>query len=260
MCAPPAADPELTAVDSNWDGRRHEKQTLLALEPPRTREAYSHRIYSRHLVDGTSNELHRRSTANAVAVDEAALLHRLTVERMSGCDLDTRTGQLALAEMVALTESNMRAFSTLERPLSETESNLRLPGMHIIALRDGSLQKQNVVAFTAYRLDFFRDDQPAAYLYELQLAEHARHARPSLGKALIAEVEEHAALAGCTQVLFSVDERNKAAVGFYDKGCGYERVSQRDETGEDGCVVSIVEYSKACSPEAYALRLDDKYN
>ena len=107
-----------------------------------------------------------------------------------------------------------------------------------------------LVAFAAYRLDFVRDEQPAAYLYELQLAESVRGVRPSLAKALIAEAEEQAALSGCNKLILSVAESNEHAIGFYDKGCGYERISQRDETANDGAVMRVFEYAKACSPEA----------
>lgn len=253
-----------------------------------------------------AEQQHRRSTANAVWVEEAARKHKLTVERMSGAYLNTTAGTASLDEMVELSVGNMRctpsiawrtacrhtalrllaaltssaldlspclsvhlslltkafrrsaarvaAFATQERPVSQTEHNFRRPTMHIIALRDQS--SKALVAFAAYRLDCWvvqgwDDDKPNAYLYELQLVESVRGATPSLGKALIAEVEEHAAYVGCRQLMFSVAESNENAIGFYDKGCGYESVSQRDETGNDGTIVSILEYAKVTTSPAY---------
>ena len=114
--------------------------------------------------------------------------------------------------------------------------------MWIIALRDRAFR--NIVAFAAYRLDFYREDEPIAYLYEIQLAESMRGAKPSIGKALIAEVEGRALHAGCKLVVLSVAEKNVKAIGFYSEGCGYEKFSQRDETDDDGSVVSILEYAK----------------
>ena len=102
--------------------------------------------------------------------------------------------------------------------------------------------KDKLIAFAAYRLNCNEGGTPVAYLYELQLGVEARGSNPSLGKALMAEVEQRARLSGSGRLQLSVHEKN-VAVGFYRRGCGYTQIGSREEedpTRPDGKVTLLV--------------------
>ena len=102
--------------------------------------------------------------------------------------------------------------------------------------------KDKLIAFAAYRLNCNEGGTPVAYLYELQLGVEARGSNPSLGKALMAEVEQRARLSGSGRLQLSVHEKN-VAVGFYQCGCGYTQIGSREEedpTRPDGKVTLLV--------------------
>ena len=106
MHAAPAADPEpMVRVDPNAYRRR---KILPSPWGDRTRDLYGSYAYFdvERSLDGISKQ-HRRSTSNAVAVEEAAIRHNLIVERWSGSDFDSKACEAALDEMVVLTERNM---------------------------------------------------------------------------------------------------------------------------------------------------------
>jgi ribosomal protein S18 acetylase RimI-like enzyme len=141
-----------------------------------------------------------------------------------------------IAEMVALTHTNMAEFST-PAALARTQADLEHRDMRVIEVRKGTM----MLAFAAFRLYCDEGGAPAAYLYELQLDVAARGSNPSLGKALIAEVEERAALSGSRTLQLSCAARNERACGFYTTACGYSKIGECLEEG-----VPILTFAKAC--------------
>ena len=113
---------------------------------------------------------------------------------------------------------------------------------HLVVRKEGKLG-----AFASYELMVNEGGKPVSYLYELQLDDSVRGGKPSLGKALIAEVEERAAESGSGRLQLSCAERNTAAVGFYTKGCGYEQIGSRMEQDDDGEKHRILVFEKVCA-------------
>jgi ribosomal protein S18 acetylase RimI-like enzyme len=173
------------------------------------------------------------STANAATVESAAASVSGSVERIPSGGLATRQ---QLDEMVQLTEDNMCAYSPPSL-LAETRRNLALHTMRGVMVREAG-EGGRLLAFAAYRLNVKEGGKAVAYLYELQLVTAARGSKPSVGKALLAEVEQRAARAGRSLQL-SVTALNVRAVGFYELGCGYERIDERTVEG-----VSVLTYEK----------------
>ena len=84
------------------------------------------------------------------------------------------------------------------------------------------------------------------FIYELQLGVDARGVKPSLGKALVAEGEKRARLSGSGCLRLKVAEHNTRAVGFYDRGCGYDKVGEDEEINDNGDKVKVLFYEKDC--------------
>ena len=74
----------------------------------------------------------------------------------------------------------------------------------------------------------------------------ARGVKPSLGKALVAEGEHRARLSGSGCLRLKVAEHNSRAVGFYDKGCGYDKIGEDVEKSDNGDEVKVLFYEKDC--------------
>ena len=76
----------------------------------------------------------------------------------------------------------------------------------------------------------------------------ARGSKPSLGKSLVAEGEQRARLSGSGRLRLLVAQNNTRAIGFYDKGCGFDKVSAYDETDDEagGKKVTHLIYEKNC--------------
>ena len=174
-------------------------------------------------------------------VEQAAAALGCVVRRVLGSE----AGERALAEMVVLTDSNMNEFSSA-RALAKTHGNLLNKATRIIEVREQGADA-TLVAFAAYRLNVDECSALTSYLYELQLDVAVRGAKPSLGKALIGEVEEHAGHAGSGYLHLSVTVANVKALGFYEH-LGYEPDDKLGERVEDG--VRMRTYAKNCARHA----------
>ena len=125
----------------------------------------------------------------------------------------------AIKEMVHLIKQTMGDLVD-NKVLKQKEGDIASGDMRIIAVR----VQNEMVAFAAYRLNDYEDSEHMAYLYELHVAEAYQGRTPSIGKALIDEVESKAALGISGILRLTVKVINKRALGFYTVKCGFKFV------------------------------------
>ena len=184
--------------------------------------------------------------ANAATVEEAAAALDATVKRY---DFGADASKKDIDAMVELTTQNLGEFASTQA-LSSTRANISDKATRIIALF-GKKAPRKLKAFAAYSLNCIEGGKAVAYVYELQLdvdcRGQGRRGQPSLGKALLRELECKAQLSMSSGRLhLSVHELNEAAVGFYKKACGFVEIDQRTESEPGKPPIVLLQLEKQC--------------
>ena len=169
----------------------------------------------------------------------------------------------AIKEMVNLINHTMGDLVD-NNVLKQKEREIATGDTRIIAVR----VENEMVAFAVYRSNDYEDGETMAYLYELHVAEAYQGRTPSIGKALIDEVESTAALGVSGILRLTVKAINERALGFYTVKCGFKFVdldaSYKPMADDDGnyrlqkqCrqhpVAQLASSAQACSAPAASL-------
>jgi GNAT superfamily N-acetyltransferase len=185
----------------------------------------------------------RGSTESALTVKDAAAKLGAVVERYSGNTLPLSE----LNALVQLTHDNMEGTST-KAALERTKAELQHSQTTIVLVK---LPLGRLIGFIAYRLRVVESWKATTYNYELQIVEDFRG--NGLGTALIAEAEDASWRCGPGFVMLSCSALNSANK-FYEKTCGYDCVSTREEEDANREKVTINVYgAKAKPPPAHRL-------